>query len=120
MTDELNEELPEEPGEEYAAEEEPEGHGGFAMDAFIPLVLLAISFIVLLGWQVSNASTQRTLLENAIENQKTAVAQSQQVQAGVKKLAADLVEAAQTDELARAIAAKYIKPNPNAAPAASP
>ena len=93
--------------------------GGFPMDAFIPLVLLSISFIVLLGWQLSNFSTQRGQLENAITQQEPAVNQSHQVQATLAKLANDLLEAAQTDDKAKAIANKYIRPN-NAAPAASP
>lgn len=120
MSDEFNEEPAEEPVDEYATELEPEAPHGFPMDAFIPLVLLSVSYIVLLGWQVSNSSTQRTLLENAIKNQQTALAQAEQIQAGVKKLASDLVDAAQTDETARAIATKYIKPNNGAPPPASP
>ncbi len=75
---------------------------------------------MLLGWQVSNTSTQRTLLENAITRQQPAVNQSQQVQAGLAKLATDLLQAAQTDDTAKAIAAKYIQNNggAGAAPAA--
>lgn len=103
--------------DEYLPETEPESldpagfRRAFPMDAFIPLVLLSISFIVLLGWQVSNSSSQRTLLENAITRQEPAVNQSDKVQAGLAKLANDLLEAAQTDGTAKAIADKYIRGN---------
>jgi len=96
-------------------ETELEPRRGFPMDAFVPLVLLSVSFIVLLGWQVSNTSSQRTQLENAITRQEPAVNQSHQVQASLAKLAEDLLQAAQTDDTAKAIAAKYIQHNANAA-----
>jgi len=92
--------------------------GGLKMDAFIPLVLLSISFIVLLGWQVAVNSTQRGQLENAITRQEPAVTQSQQVQAGVSKLVGDLLAAAQTDDAAKAIVAKF-KIQQNGAPGAA-
>jgi nitrogen fixation/metabolism regulation signal transduction histidine kinase len=88
------------------------GGAGFRPDAFIPLVILSISFIVLLGWQVNEASAQRTLLENALTRSQAAVTQAQQVQGTVSKLASDLLEAAQTDDTAKAIVNKYnIKQN---------
>ena len=85
-----------------------------------PRDLVREAVLVLLGWQVSVASTQRGLLETTIKNQEAAITQSDQVQAGVRKLASDLMEAAQTDDTAKAIAAKYIKSSGGAAPAASP
>jgi hypothetical protein len=89
------------------------------MCAFFPLVLLSLSFIVLLGWQVSNTSAQRGLLESAISRQEAAVTQSNQVQTTLAKLAGDLLQAAQTDDTAKAIAAKYGIQS-NAGAAASP
>ncbi len=86
---------------------ESETRSGFPMDAFIPLVLLSASFIVLLFWQVKMSSTQKDLFENAITRQEAAVNQSQQVQASVTKLVTDLLQAAQTDDAAKAIVAKY-------------
>jgi preprotein translocase subunit YajC len=116
--------------DEFPNEPETESggiHTGFQMDAFIPLVILAISMIVLLGWQVSMTSSQRTMLENALTRGEAAVTQAQQVQGTVSKLASDLLEAAQTDDTAKAIVAKYnIKQNgpagggPAASPAGSP
>jgi preprotein translocase subunit YajC len=102
-------------------------HTGFQTDAFIPLVILAISMIVLLGWQVSMTSSQRTTLENGLTRGEAAVTQAQQVTATVSKLATDLLEAAQTDDTAAQIVKKYnIKQNspvggePGASPAGSP
>jgi len=104
--------------EEFVPENEPELHSGFKMDAFIPLVLLCVSFIILLGWQVKMSSTQKDLMENTITRQEPAVNQSQQVQASVTKLVTDLLQAAQTDDGAKAIVTKYkIQQN---APAGSP
>ena len=86
--------------------------------AFIPIALLAISFIVLLGWQVGNTSTQRGLLQSAISRQESSVTQANQVKANLAKLAGDLLQTAQTDDTAKAIATKFgIRGN---APAASP
>ncbi len=95
---------------------EPGIRSGFPMDAFIPLVLLSVSFIILLAWQVKMSSTQKELFENAITRQEPAVNQSQQVQASVTKLVTDLLEAAQTDDTAKAIVTKY-KIQQNAPPA---
>ena len=116
--------------DEFPNEPETESggiHTGFQMDAFIPLVILAISMIVLLGWQVSMTSSQRTMLENALTRGEAGVTQAQQVRATVQKLATDLLEAAQTDDTAAQIVKKYnIKQNGPAAgeqgasPAGSP
>jgi hypothetical protein len=102
--------------EDFVPEMEPEVRSGFPMDAFIPLVLLCASFIILLAWQVKMSSTQKDLFENAITRQEPAVNQSQQVQASVTKLVTDLLEAAQTDDTAKAIVTKY-KIQQNAPPA---
>ena len=94
-----------------------------ASSAFIPLVLLALSFNVLLVWQVINYHTQRGQLETALKNQAAAVTQSQQAQTGVTKLMTDLAKTAQTDDTAKSIVnayAKYFRPNASPAPAASP
>jgi hypothetical protein len=102
--------------EDFVPEMEPGIRSGFPMDAFIPLVLLSVSFIILLAWQVKMSSTQKELFENAITRQEPAVNQSQQVQASVTKLVTDLLEAAQTDDTAKAIVTKY-KIQQNAPPA---
>jgi hypothetical protein len=81
--------------------------GGFKLDAFIPIVLLAASFILLLGWQISITNTQRGQLDSAITRQTPLATQSQKVQDGVSKLVSDLLTAAQTDPGAKAIVDKY-------------
>jgi len=91
------------------------------MDVFIPLVLLSLSFIVLLGWEVSRASTERSQLENAITQRQPQVDQAVHVQSDVFKLCSDLLQAAQTDGTAKAIADKFgIKVNGNNAPTVPP
>jgi hypothetical protein len=87
--------------------------------AFLPIALLSISFIVLLGWQVSNTSSQHTLLQSAISRQEASVTQADQVKANLAKLAGDLLQTAQTDDTAKAIAAKF-GIRSSGAPAASP
>ncbi len=93
--------------EEYSSEPTTGSRLGFQMDAFIPLALLSISVIVLLGWQLSIGSNQKTLMENAITRGEPALNQSVQVQSSVSKLVTDLLQAAQTDDAAKAIASKY-------------
>jgi hypothetical protein len=80
---------------------------GFKMDLFIPFVILSVSVIILLAWQVYNFSTQRTTYENTITRAEPSVSQAQHLQESVSKIAADLMTAAQTDDLAKEIVAKY-------------
>ena len=117
MSDELN--------QESSGEYTPGTEAGHCCtnSVFIPLALLALSFNVLLFWQVINYHTQRGQLETVLKNQTAAVTQAQQVQAGVTKLMTDLVKVAQTDDTAKAIVnayAKYFRSNAPSAPAASP
>ena len=106
--------------EEYSPEPVSGFRASFPMDAFVPLALLSISFIVLLGWQMSMSATQKSLMENAITRQEPAVTQSQQVQASVTKLVTDLLQAAQTDDRAKAIVAKYKIQQNGPAPSPAP
>ncbi len=114
----------------HESQETPDSEGRFVfpMDAFIPLVLLAVSLIGFLGWQVSVTSDQRNSLENvksqledAVARQDPEVTQSQQVQQGLEKIAQDLINLAATDGTAKAIAEKYVRSTqPPASPAPSP
>jgi hypothetical protein len=81
--------------------------GGFKMDAFIPVVLLAVSLIVFFVWQIINTNAERTQLESVITRQVPAITQAQKVQDSVTKLVNDLLAAAQTDATAKAIVDKY-------------
>ena len=91
--------------------------------AFIPLTLLAVSLLIVFIWQLSNISSQRSGLQNLIQNQQQAVQQSHQVQAGLEKIVGDLLDLAQGgDDDAKAIVAKYgiaRQGGAQAAPAAS-
>ena len=87
---------------------------------FIPLTLLAVSLLIVFIWQLSNISSQRTALQNLIQNQQQAVQQSRQVQAGLEKLVTDLLDLSQNgDEDAKAIVAKYGIARQGGAPAVS-
>jgi len=89
------------------------------MSCFLPLTLLAVSLLAILFFQVSLLISQKSLLNNAIEQGKPGVQQSQQVQAGLSNLLQDVMAAAQNDKDAQAIIDKYgIRPVAGAAPAA--
>lgn len=90
-------------------------------DAFIPLLVLALSYVILVSWQVSNALAQREAMQTASSRQEPVIDQSHQAQAALQKLASDVIEAAQTDDIAKAIVAKYgMQIKAPATPAASP
>ena len=91
----------------YSPEESNSSVGGFKLDAFIPIVLLSLSLIVLFAWQITLSNTQRDQLNGMITRQVPEVAKSQKVQDGVSKLVQDLLTAAQTDPTAKAIVDKY-------------
>ena len=75
---------------------------------FIPLVLLAVSLLIVFVWQLSNISSQRSALQNLVQSQQQTVQQSRQIQAGLEKLVNDLVDLAQSgDDDAKAIVTKY-------------
>jgi len=84
-------------------------------DGFLPLTLLLLSFILNLIWQLSAISSQRSGFQYTIQRQDELVSQSHKVQAGFQKLMNDLLDLAQTDEDAKAIAKKHgIARNANA------
>ena len=75
---------------------------------FVPLTLLAVSLLIVLIWQLSNISTQRSGLQNLIQNQQQGVQQSHQVQVGLEKIVNDLLDLAQSgDADAKAIVTKF-------------
>jgi hypothetical protein len=93
--------------DEYSPETSATPRFALLGDAFIPVIILSISVIILLGWQVKLSSAQKTLMQDALTRGTPALNQSQQVQASVSKLVTDLMQAAQTDGTARAIVSKY-------------
>ncbi|GEM_PF-3157564 len=105
-------------------------------DAFLPLVLLALSFGIILVWQLSNVSQQRTAIQQNREqleaafNQSTPqheqlIAQSRAVQGKLETLVTDLLSLAHSgDKDAQEIVDKYKiqqqgAPAPSATPAAT-
>ena len=98
-----------------------ENSAGEQMSSFLPLLLLACSFVLILIFQVSQLLPQRSLLQNALVQNTQGVQQSKQVQAGLQKLVMDLAAAAAEDKDAQAIMTKYgIQVSGSPAPAASP
>ena len=77
------------------------------MGAFLPLVLVTLTLVLLIGFQLSAMLTQRSVLNSIITQQIEPVQQAQQAQAGLQKLATDLLEAAKTDPEAAAIVQQF-------------
>ena len=69
--------------------------------AFLPLTLLAGSFAVFLLWQVNMLNRQCDTLNQTLEQNKPAVVEAQQAQAGIAKLLNDLVVVAKEDNDAK-------------------
>ena len=89
--------------------------------AFLPLLLLSISFALILAFQVSALHQQGLMLHQILKQNEKGVEQSLQVQASLQKLVMDLVAVSADDKDAQAIIAKYgIQVAAPAAPAASP
>lgn len=99
--------MPNEMTREYPASPDPAGPHAVPADAFIPVVLIALSLISLLVWQLSIASAQRSVLLATIARQEETVRNSRKTQANLEKFARDLAEAAKTDSAARALVQKY-------------
>jgi len=104
--------------------ESTENHAGSSecSSAFLPLLLLGVSFALILIFQVSILLPQRSLLNNVIKQSEQGVQQSKQVQSGLQTLVLDLIGAAKDDKDAQAIITKYgiqvSGTSPVAAPAA--
>lgn len=94
--------------------------------AFLPLLLLGVSFALILIFQVSVMLPQRGALQKVVEHNTKGVEQSKQVQSGLQKLVMDLIAAAADDKDAQAIITKYgiqvsgSSPVPAGSPTASP
>src|SRR5690242_5839631 len=86
-------------------------------NGFLPLTLLAVSWIIVLVWQLGLTGQAKGNARTLRDQQTKLVEQSKAVQAGLERLARDLVEVAKTDDDAKAIVAKY---NINITPPESP
>lgn len=89
-------------------------------DAFLPLVLVSLSLILIFIWQLSAISTQRTAFQSTIQRQEELVKQSHQVQGSLEKLVNDLLDLSATDSEAKAIVQKYGIARSGAAPTPAP
>ena len=86
-------------------------------DAFLPVLLLALSLLLFFIFQINNVTEQRTALKTAIDRQDQVVKQSRQIQDLLKNVALDLLNAAKTDDNAKQIVTKYnIQQQPPPAP----
>ncbi|MEA3186669.1 MAG: hypothetical protein QOD99_499 [Chthoniobacter sp.] len=90
-------------------------------DAFLPLVLIALSLIFVFIFQLTAITQQRAAFQSAIVNQDAGVKQSRQIQGNLEKLVRDLLEVAQTDSEAKSVVTKYgIQSNTTVAPLSVP
>lgn len=82
--------------------------GARRFDAFIPLLLLALSLAIVFIWQLTNLSSQRSIFQSTITRQEELVKQSKTVQGTLEKLVIDLLELARSgDTDAQAVVQKY-------------
>ena len=81
--------------------------GDILSSAFLPLLLLSLSLLSLLIWQLTNLSSQRSNLQATLQRQTEYVLQSRQVQSSLQKIAVELIELAKTDAAAKAVVDKY-------------
>ena len=89
------------------------------LDAFVPLLLLALSLVLIFVFQLTAITQQRAAFENAVNRQGEGVKQSRIVQGNLEKLVRDVLDLAQSgDSEAKAVIQKYgIQSNAPVAPA---
>jgi hypothetical protein len=88
--------------------------------AFWPLLLVGLSLIAVLVWQLRAATQVKEHGGQMRDQQVKLVDQSRRVQAGLQKFARDLMEVAKTDDEAKAIVTKYGIAVTNSGAAAAP
>ncbi|TAN39048.1 MAG: hypothetical protein EPN23_00620 [Verrucomicrobia bacterium] len=74
---------------------------------FLPIVLLALTLILVLGQNLLTVRDQKSALNQVVDQQKPAIEQSRQASARFTKMMQDLWQLAQTDAEAKAIVAKH-------------
>ena len=92
-------------------------------NVFWPVLLMGVSLILVLTWEILIGATTRRGAQQLEDQQVRTVEQARQVQQNLEKLVRGLVELAKTDEAAQKLVTKFgIKvTNPTgAAPSASP
>jgi predicted negative regulator of RcsB-dependent stress response len=109
--------------EDDAYEEEPaaEPNETTRHNGFWPLLLIGLSLVMVLGWELWVAVATQQIANQLLDQQAKVVAEAKQVQGNLEKLARGLVELAKTDDEAKAIVNKFsIKINTPGVTAASP
>jgi len=87
-------------------------------NAFLPIVLIAVSLLIVWGRDLTIVRQQKTAIKQVIEQQVVpALAQSREAGAKFEKMVRELLQLAQTDDEARAIVVKYGISVNNTAPA---
>jgi len=78
-----------------------------ALNAFLPLVLIAASVFIVLVWQVAQAFEDRSALQNNITRLEAATGPAIEAQKRLESFVMDLLELSKTNADARKIVAKY-------------
>lgn len=85
-----------------------------ARGLFLPFLLLALSVLLLVVWQIASVASQRSGLKtakaqlaDAIQKREPQVAQSVEIKNRLQALSTDLLELSKIDERALAIVKKY-------------
>ena len=93
-------------------------------NGFIPLTLIAVSLIIIFGWELVIGSQARRNGARLREQQAPMIEKSKQIQGQLEKIARDLIEVSKTDDDAKALVTKYginvTNPAPGASPSSSP
>lgn len=93
--------------------------------SFWPQLLVAVSVMIFLGWQLSIAVQQRRALQQLAGQQAVLTSQAAQIEGQFQSMMTELVRLSATDPYAKAIVVKYriaFNPAPQAAlpPAPAP
>jgi len=78
-----------------------------ACPCFWPIALLAVSFLLLVGWQTYAGVQQRRLVKQQVQQRHEMEMQSQRVQADLQRLIASVSRMAKYDLEAKVLAEKY-------------
>lgn len=90
-------------------------------NGFWPVLLIGISVIVILSWEIWVGIDTRQTQQQMQQQQGKVVEQSKQAQANLEKLVRGLVELAKTDDEARRLVTKFaIKISDSSVPTATP
>jgi hypothetical protein len=92
-----------------------------ASDIFWPVLLMGLSLVLVLSWEIWIGAETRRSAQQLQEQQVKLVDQAKQVQLSLEKLARGLVDLAKTDETAKKLVTKFgIKLNNPTVPTSTP